>query len=571
MPNDITFTDALLDSINERLATFDPERGGALLAAGALVHHLVEDVDGVFTGVSWDISPQLTERVRAAESSGRGVLAGTVHTHPAGTPDPSSQDLRATARQLDANPHLDFLALCVVTEGTPREGDLPIGGKHRMSIHRARRTPTGCEITRARATIVPLTEAVDAAGIDLAEGFSLRHAGTEYLGLPFETSPPLLMAVGPTFPLSAPLVLAPVPVVEKNGDLGTRLEVQGVGGWDPTESPAIQTKAMLDAARRRRPQGMAARTAGLTGQLQERRVLIAGLGSVGSWLAEELVRAGVEHLTLLDADLVEEANLSRTIYETAHSGLPKPDAAANVLRRINPALTVHAVRRSIADASRELESMCIDADLVIAATDDPLGQAQLCHYAYAAGTPFVSCALYEKAAAGEVLLVVPGAGTPCWSCATGQGGVGRAAPKDYGSGRLVAELALGPSIHLVAEVAAGLAVSMLAGPGSVAGKPVAELLATGRTMGIITTSPSWSFFPKIFEGMDGHQWAPQSIWATVRRNDPDCPVCGDVVVAPVVDLGAAVERVRSRLRRPDAQAADVHPTSRSVHPSGSTD
>lgn len=557
MSDDIRFTDTLLDSIDRTLAAFEPERGGALLSAGGLLHHLVEDVDGVYTGVSWDISPQLTDRVRGAESSGRGILAGTVHTHPMGTPDPSSQDLRATARQLDANPHLDSLALCVVTEGAPRDGDLPIGSRHRMSIHRARRTSTGCEITRSRASVVPVADAVDVAGVDPTGGFALRHAGAEYLALPFETDPPLLLAVGRTFPLAAPLVLAPVPTAEADGrgDTTPRLEIRGVGGWDATASPAVQIQAMVDIARNWRPDSLNARTVGLTGRLGERRVLIAGLGSVGSWLAEELARAGVEHFTLLDPDVVEEPNLSRTIYEAAHRGLPKPDATADVLHRINPGVDVEVEYRSIAAAGRQLETMCREADLVVAATDDPLGQAQLCHHAYVAGTPFVSCALYEKAAAGEVLLVVPGAGTPCWSCATGQGGIARTAPKDYGTGRLVDELALGPSIHLVAEVAAGLAVSLLAGPESIAGRPVAELVASGRTMGIVTTSPNWDFFPKVFEGMEGHQWAPQSIWATVRRDNSDCPVCGGDAVAPVIDLGTAFERVRARLRRPGRRRA----------------
>ncbi len=556
MADDIRFTDALLDAVQTQLAAFDPERGGALLAAGGLIHHLVEDVDGAYTGVSWDISPHLTGRVRDTESAGRGTLAGTVHTHPRATPDPSTQDLRATARQLDANPHLDSLALCVVTEGTPRPGDLPVGDRHRMSVHRARRTPTGCEITRAGVSVVPLAAAVKPAGIDPAAGFILSHAGTEYLAVPVDAEPVRLVAFGRSFPLSAPLFLSLGSSPDADSvEVAAQLEIEDVGGWDPMVTPTVQVQAMLDLARNWRPERMGARTIGLTGRLAGRRVLIAGVGSVGSWLAEELARAGVEHFTLVDPDIVEEPNLSRTIYEAAHRGLPKPDAAADVLRRINPAVEVEAEHRTIARLGVQLEALCQEADLVIAATDDPLGQAQLCHHAYRTGTPFISCALYEKAAAGEVLVVIPGAGTPCWSCATGQGGIGRTAPKDYGTGRLVAELALGPAIHLVAEVAAGMSVSVLAGPDSIAGQPLAELVASGRTMGIITTTPRWDFFPKVFGGMDGHQWAPQSVWATVRRDDPDCPVCGTNTLPPVVDFGAAVERVRDRLRRAGSRRA----------------
>ena len=66
--------------------------------------------------------------------------------------------------------------------------------------------------------------------------------------------------------------------------------------------------ALAATAARRRPGGVTARTEPLVGDLANRHVLVAGLGSVGSRVAEDLVRAGVGRLTLVDPDLVAAAN-----------------------------------------------------------------------------------------------------------------------------------------------------------------------------------------------------------------------------------------------------------------------
>ena len=70
---------------------------------------------------------------------------------------------------------------------------------------------------------------------------------------------------------------------------------------EPDASPDALHRALL------------ARGAGLLSEsLRERTVLVAGLGSVGSYLAEQLVRSGVGALALLDPERVEAANLSRS-------------------------------------------------------------------------------------------------------------------------------------------------------------------------------------------------------------------------------------------------------------------
>ena len=135
----VRVTDGLVDAILGRLAAVPPERGAALLAAGGLVHLLVEDTSARYSRASWDISAALSATVGQIEAAGHGILAGTVHTHPAGIPDPSGTDIATTRDALGLNPHLGELVIAVVTDGAPREHDLPVGPGHRMSLHLLRR------------------------------------------------------------------------------------------------------------------------------------------------------------------------------------------------------------------------------------------------------------------------------------------------------------------------------------------------------------------------------------------------------------------------------------------------
>ena len=49
------------------------------------------------------------------------------------------------------------------------------------------------------------------------------------------------------------------------------------------------------------------------------RVILFGVGGVGSWCAEGLIRSGVTHLTLVDADRVAPSNINRQRMATVHT------------------------------------------------------------------------------------------------------------------------------------------------------------------------------------------------------------------------------------------------------------
>ncbi len=81
-------------------------------------------------------------------------------------------------------------------------------------------------------------------------------------------------------------------------------------------------------------------------RLHDLRVIIFGVGGVGSWCAESLVRTGVGHITIVDFDYVAESNVNRQVMATpATVGMPKIESMRKRLIEINPDADIKAVRQ----------------------------------------------------------------------------------------------------------------------------------------------------------------------------------------------------------------------------------
>ena len=71
--------------------------------------------------------------------------------------------------------------------------------------------------------------------------------------------------------------------------------------------------------------------------LRTKRVILFGVGGVGSWCAEALVRTGLSHLTIVDGDTVQPSNINRQLPATRETmGMPKVEALKARLLAINP-------------------------------------------------------------------------------------------------------------------------------------------------------------------------------------------------------------------------------------------
>ena len=120
--------------------------------------------------------------------------------------------------------------------------------------------------------------------------------------------------------------------------------------------------------------------------LARTRVAIFGLGGVGSWCAEALVRSGVRRLMLVDSDRVCLTNVNRQLMATTKTvGQVKVVALAERLREINPGVELD-IRPRLYDASTAAEFDLSPWDYVIDAIDSLESKALLIRHALSVPT-----------------------------------------------------------------------------------------------------------------------------------------------------------------------------------------
>ncbi|MBR5019133.1 MAG: tRNA threonylcarbamoyladenosine dehydratase [Bacteroidales bacterium] len=115
------------------------------------------------------------------------------------------------------------------------------------------------------------------------------------------------------------------------------------------------------------------------------RVILFGVGGVGSWCAEGLVRSGISHLTLVDSDCVSESNINRQLMATTRTvGQVKVEALRDRLLEINPAAEITAIRCAYSAETADsfqmesydyildaIDSLKEKSDLILRATRTP--------------------------------------------------------------------------------------------------------------------------------------------------------------------------------------------------------
>lgn len=81
--------------------------------------------------------------------------------------------------------------------------------------------------------------------------------------------------------------------------------------------------------------------------LSQKRVIVFGVGGVGSWCVEGLVRSGISDITIVDSDVVGVTNVNRQLMATSSTvGRVKVEALKERLLEINPEVRVEAVHKA---------------------------------------------------------------------------------------------------------------------------------------------------------------------------------------------------------------------------------
>ena len=112
-------------------------------------------------------------------------------------------------------------------------------------------------------------------------------------------------------------------------------------------------------------------------RIAEKRVILFGVGGVGSWCAESLVRSGIRRLTIVDSDRVCTTNINRQLMATTKTvGQVKVDALKERLLTINPSAEITALQQ-IFTAETASEFCLEEYDYIIDAIDSLKDKAQL--------------------------------------------------------------------------------------------------------------------------------------------------------------------------------------------------
>ncbi|MEM7255483.1 MAG: molybdopterin-synthase adenylyltransferase MoeB [Pseudomonadota bacterium] len=228
---------------------------------------------------------------------------------------------------------------------------------------------------------------------------------------------------------------------------------------------------------------------GLDGQkrLRQARVLIVGLGGLGSPAAMYLASAGIGSLALVDFDRVERSNLQRQIvHRSASIGQNKVDSARETLRELNPHVDVHCIPWAM--DGEDLLAEVRRADVVLDASDNFETRFALNAVCVAEKRPLVSGAAVRTH--GQINVFDPRrADSPCYRCVF----------DDVGEAEEPCALVgvFAPLLGIIGSVQAAETVKLIVGMGD---------SLVGNLILIDSLSMRWRNL-------------------RVRR-DPHCPVCG---------------------------------------------
>lgn len=190
-------------------------------------------------------------------------------------------------------------------------------------------------------------------------------------------------------------------------------------------------------------------------RLLDSRVLIVGMGGLGSPAALYLAGAGVGELWLADDDRVDLTNLQRQIiHATADLDRPKTDSAAARLAALNPEVRIHQLDQRL--LGEQLREAVARVDLVLDCTDNFTTRQALNATCVALRKPLVSGAAIRLQ--GQVSVFDPrDPASPCYQCLYGDGDDVALSCSEAG--------VMGPLVGVVGSLQALEALKLLAGFG----------------------------------------------------------------------------------------------------------
>ncbi len=217
-------------------------------------------------------------------------------------------------------------------------------------------------------------------------------------------------------------------------------------------------------------------------KLKQARVLIAGVGGLGSVSAYYMAAAGIGSIRIADRDCVEAGNLNRQIlHGTGDIGKPKTLSALEKLRNLNPDCNIEPIQEIISDET--ILDMVADCTVILDGTDNLKTRKVLNRASILKGIPFIYGGV--EGFTGMVTTFIPGR-TPCLECLFS---------RDNGHNEPIG--IIGPVPGLIASIQSLEAIKLILGIG-----------------GLLTNNLL------VFNGME------MTFRKIEMEKNPDCPICG---------------------------------------------
>ena len=207
-----------------------------------------------------------------------------------------------------------------------------------------------------------------------------------------------------------------------DGALIQKIVERGAAIWLFTGGPEPTAFHLMDDGKphRRRifvlPDQADARS-GRSPEAGARRAAIIGAGSVGSKIAEILVRSGISRLTLVDGDVMLPGNTERHALDWRDVGFRKVHGLKRHLLHISPGADITVIDQNLnwqrsARVHASQTASIADCDLIIDATGDAATSLFLGAVAAANNRPFISVEVYEGGIGALIASCLPGRDPP---------------------------------------------------------------------------------------------------------------------------------------------------------------
>lgn len=153
-------------------------------------------------------------------------------------------------------------------------------------------------------------------------------------------------------------------------------------------------------------------------RLRQSRVMIIGLGGIGTWVAQGLLLAGFGQFTLVDPDVIEIANLNRQcLYTLADIGKAKAETMGEKFAQINPQIQTRVLLQKILSKD-DCMNAAEGAQLIINCADEPhtdMINRIVTESGYALHIPHILCGGYDGHLSFIGPTIIPGK-SACWYC-----------------------------------------------------------------------------------------------------------------------------------------------------------